>query len=686
MPIQVPTRKNSARYYRTAGRNHDERDALTHVYRFVDYDSEAPERDVYERRWFIDTMYYAGNQHSVMDHDGRFRSPRLNYKNYEPYEANLILPNVSRAVNKIASQNFSMDVAPKSSAFEDRHAAKLSMRVLDHLRYVTDFDRKSRLALTMAAIQGSGFMKYSWDPKAGNPVRIYKRPGEEPRIDLLPEEQEVWDRQGWYVDTYPGEVLAEPVSIFNIWWPWDAREGGIDDCERLAYVYVDLRDTLEKRFEVDLADAETYAATHGAQRYLEAIAYINRSTLGTMKGPRPAHADGERILVIEMWERPSPGWPKGRRILVAGNKVLKDGDNPYDQAGVHIPFSMVNWNTLPGRFPGVSLVSHLRGPQRARNRSRAVALSIEKTHGYPITMLPSGAPVEVDRDLHSVPGVVLRVGNFNQRPVVSQPPHLPPYIGENADRAQAEIHSISGQQAGSDSNLPGQVRSGLGIQAVQEDSNMILSEPAFNFAHFVKDCGQVELALAGHFYDDARVLQVAGPSGRIEVETFTGADLRGHTQVLVFGQPGRIESSTAYQSKILEMVELGILNPNDPRDKIGMLKAMESRIADEIAEDKLRDEERFETIARRLIKNPMFYRYQMQPWDDPSAAARVLERHLKSDDFEEYTQETQQALALLWQQASQALEKQIAMQMQLATMQRGQPGQKGQASQPRRTG
>lgn len=678
-------RRNSVRADRNA-RTKDQQDALNHVRQFVDYETQAPEREVYEQTWFRDTMYYAGQQYGIEEPDGRVRAPRGN-SNQQYYTANLVLPYAVRATSKISSQNFQTTVAPKSSRVEDRDAAKLAQRVNRHLDNILDYQRKSRTALRMSAMMGSGFLKFWWDPEAGTPTRIYQHPENGIQVDLPPDVEREYDHRGWYVDTYPGEIRCEPVSLFNIWWPWDAREGGIDDCMRLAHVYVDLRETLEQRFDQDLGDVETYEATVGSERYQEVIAYAARAGMGVgaAGGPHPNHASGQRVRVVEMWERPTRHWPRGRKILVVGNRVLDDGDNPYHEAGVHIPFAKTDWLQLPGRFPAISLVSQLRGPQRARNHSRSMALSIERTHGYPVTMIPNDAEVNVDRDLRSIPGVVLRISRMRDRPFVSSSPQLPPYIGENADRAQAEMSTISGQDSPGDSRIPGQLRSGLAVQAVQEDANLILSEPAFNFAMMHRDAGRIKLALAAHFYDDTRVMSTLDGT-RTQVEHFTGADIRGHTQLIIAGEPGRIESSTAYQAKIMEMVQLGILNPADPRDRLATLKALEYQTADEVAEDKLRDEERAESIVRRILDAPQFAQpYQMRPWDDPFAFSRVLERHLKSDEFDDFPETVQMQLAAMWQQASAMIQERLNAQMAFSEAQKGQPGEKGAASQPRRT-
>lgn len=662
----------------------DER-ALDFVLKHVDPAGEVAERRAFEQTWFGNLAYYSGHQHFVSE-NGTIRLPRRLNPRKTHYKENFILPAVERNVARLNSMNVDYRVAPRSPDLRDREAARIAERLFDYLRIITKAHEARLRALRWAAICGSGFRKITWDPLAGEPFRVFLHPEtKEPYEPTNPIETRELTMKGLYRDHRIGEVCVEVVPDFQIHWDWKARDGGIVDASWMAQESFSMIDDLRDRYGTKAVEGvERMETDSGSQRYEDALSTMTH-VAGLNLGQFPQTLKGDRTRTIEWFQRPDYANPKGRYVFIAGGKVIRNEDNPYAKTGNPLPFVKNDWFKMPGRFIGESLVSQIRTPQKALNESRSVSYDIEKTHGWPLTVLDKNADVQRSK-LTSLPGVVLEA-NMRQSPNPVQfigQPALPPYIAENADRSLAAIHAISAAASPAKGDYPAGVRSGLAIQAIQDDRNAILHPIAQEMAEAEADVGRMLLQIIGLNYDLPRLVQTMGKGGDFEPMYFAGADLRGHYNVRVDAQTVRVETPSAHQERIAMMLELGILDPNSPTDRVAILKAMDARSADEVMNDQLRDERQEEKWLQRMIQQPGF-QAPILGVEDPHVRSKVLERFIKTDDYWMIEEPAQQAIYQRWQKWSEMIQAQLEAQMQLQQMAAGsQARETGTPSRPKR--
>lgn len=657
---------------------------LDYVLRRVEPGGQQAERRPFEQLWFGNLAYYSGNQHFIAE-DGTIRIPRRLNPRKSFYKANFIAPNVLRAVSRLMAANLEFHVAPESPDVRDRHAARVSEKLFSHLRETTHFKRKQTLALIWAAICGSGFLKITWDPLRGEAARVYIHPRDGVRADLNDFQEREYEKEGWFEDNHLGDVRTDVVNPFQIHWDWAAREGGWEDASWAAQVHSKRIEDLVDEYGTDLRNRVSPEETDaGAVRYQEAIATMTAGMYGLNLGQYPHQLWNERTRVIELFDRPAKknNW-EGRYILVAGGHVVRDEPNPYASTGNPIPFVKIDWWPMPGRFIGISLVEQIRAPQKAYNTSRSHQHDVERTNGYPITILPSNAGIRHSK-LVSLPGVILE-GNLNTSPpIFSNPPNLPPYIGQNSDRALFELNSISAMSSPSKEAYPSGVRSSLAIQAIQEDNNAILSPTAESIAEATREAGRMMLTLAGQLYDQPRVVRTLGKGGEYEVEYFFGAEMRNNHDLRFYGDPSRLETAAAYQERIAMLVEIGVLDPQREEDRVAILKAVDAKTADEIVTDNLQDETQEEKWLERMIGQPGFAP-PMLGVENPHVRSKVLERFIKRDEFWEIEEASRQAILQRHQQFSGMIQEQLQRQIELQGELAGsQQRQAGTPSRPRR--
>lgn len=195
---------------------------------------------------------------------------------------------------------------------------------------------------------------------------------------------------------------------------------------------------------------------------------------------RPDEQTKNGVRVLELWEKPSPKFKKGRRVVVAGGKVMEYGENPYnDKAGRKcLPFVPTYYQDAVGHPYGLSLINDLIDPQDEYNRLWSKALSrIEKAKAYiaiPETSQSSPKSVHDSREMG-----VITWDPIAPEGMMGQPPFQvispPPLVGELVPMCQAlqdQIEGLAGARpiAQGQTNGQGQL-SGLAIDLLQQANN-----------------------------------------------------------------------------------------------------------------------------------------------------------------------------------------------------------------------
>ncbi len=660
----------------------NDHEARQYVDHYVDLTGDSPERRALERLWFVNKAYFMGAQYIVLD-DGRLRIPRRRGMNRELFQANKILPKVMKALAKILQTNADFVVAPKSGDFQDILAADTALKVWQYQKQVTKFRAKLRRAVLEAALCGTGWLQITFDDQIGTPNRLYTKNGKDSDLEpeFYPEVRQEYEKNGWYVDEYPGEVDISVPSAFSVYWDPNARAGGVPDCMWMAVVgYVPIEDLIDRFGDLGF-QGDSYE--RGAALYEENIASLASGLQGyNGLGTFAKSQMGSRSRVIQFWERPAPrNDMKGRFIMSAGNTVIKNGGNPYAASGNPLPFVKIDWFPVEGRFTALSLVEQLRPSQKAYNRARSHSIEWQKTYGHAPVWLPKNSAVKAI-NLTSVPGQIYEYDSTHSiAPTFGTVPNLPPYIAENAKIASDEMDEISAQASPAKNAMPAGIRSGAAIQMVQADNNAMLTPIGHALLESIEEAGTMCLQLGGLHYDRPRVAQILG-SGGVEVTKFVGADLRGHYELKLRAEPTPLESREAYKQTVMDAIAAKGLDPaGNPADRALFMSAMRFHTDQEILDVSTRQREDEHRIMHRLISDPAYIE-KPRPFHDPEARLPVLEHFMNGPQFEGLSEEAKAKIFVRWQDFKNRMAEQVMQQLQAQQQMQGAPAEKGVASQP----
>ena len=667
----------------------------------VDLTGGASHRLPFVLQWRKNWLYFIGRQHFVETSQGSVRDPQNIPRHRVFYRANKILGYVMRATDTVSSASGRFDVPPLNGTAQARHAAWVSGKLFEHLSQACDWDRKRLLGTLNSAIFGSGFYKITWDPKKGDPIRFYFDEAGKALGDPSPEQRGEMERQGHFEDFNQGEVRIDVPLPFQVHWDWRARELGFEDeaCLWAAQTQLVAIDTVKEMYGAKASNVTASRDTSGSLYYQENLSFLSGGNYaGSSAG---SSASDQYVLLVEYFERPTKqNKMMGRRIVMAGDQIMEQGDNPYRVTNHPLPFVKQDWWPCPGRFMGLSLVEQLISSQFQRNKSVATLIEFQNVFGHP--------PVAVDKNrvasgtvLSMEPGTIIEKTGPGAIFEVGPQPTLPAEVVQVGQITDNDMATISSQTGAEDSKLPGQIRGAPGLEIMEEKANKLLAPTAKLALISQVEVGRSLLGLAKSFYGEDRTIHYIGEDKRFRAVSFHASDISVDLRVII--DPGRlITSPTVEKAKVVEYIQAGAVDPiNNPDDREAVFKALAFGSAEELIADRLMEEENQEREIAEMVADPLKYLkskpnmmapegappemgYPIDPdVDDHRAHLKVTTRYIRSPEYRALDPITQSVIRMHHRAHQMIYQMAMAQQMQAIQAQKGAPGDKGRASQPK---
>ena len=244
--------------------------------------------------------------------------------------------------------------------------------------------------------------------------------------------------------------------------------------------------------------------------------------------------------------------PKGRKVVVAGNVVLEDGDLESDDKSIPVQ-KLVNYCD-PRSFFGISDVEQQQSPQRIFNKIISFTLDCLTLTGNPIWIVDTESGVDTD-NLFNIPGGVVEKepGSEVRRESGTQ---LQPYVIQMIDRTKAWFDDVSGSQEVTRGSNPSGVTAARAIEALQETGRTRIRQKTRNMDNFLREFGRQYVQWALQNYTVPRVRRVTGRDGMEKYFKFS-------TERVQVGE----ETKTVVQSVEMLKQENGQF-AEDPRTKL----------------------------------------------------------------------------------------------------------------------
>lgn len=513
-----------------------------------DYNARREARLSLEKQWQLNINFMMGNQYSYIASNGEIREDDKQYFWQEKEVFNHIAPIIETRISKISATTPAVTVVPASTEERDIESAKLSKLILNSVSNRLNLVDIEKTAITWSEICGTAFYKVVWNTNSGNMVAT--------------------DESGNAI--HEGDVSIEVVSPFEIF-PDNLS------CERLE----DVKSIIHAR----AIDIEEIRTQWGVDVEPERVhAFTLDSNIGNLGGlGYDAHINkvanvelSNHCVVIERYTRPTRAHKNGRLTVVAGGKLLYDGELPYindDLNARTFPLVKQISNYMPGSFFGVSVVDRLIPLQRAYNAVR------NRKHEYFNRSVMNVLAVEdgsVDTDALEIeglsPGKVLVYRQGSKVPEIIENPDLKLDFNEEEERLLSEFKTVSGvSDLMTDSYANYTSMSGVALELLAEQDNTRLLTAIDSTKLSVKTVAKFILRLYKQYAVMPRLLKIAGDAGEIQMYYWDQSEICSDDVVFDASSEAN-ESLIQRRTMLLDLIKQGLMYDEDGKFSPSMRK------------------------------------------------------------------------------------------------------------------
>lgn len=466
-----------------------------------DFEERVRARKSFDNQWQLNMNFYMGNQYCDVGYGGFVREMDKQYFWQEREVFNHIAPIIDIRLSKLAKIKPKMQVLPATNEEEDLYTAKVGKKILDSVSNKMNLSAKINQATKWSEICGTSFYKISWNSNLGQVVAL--------------------EEDGKKIKT--GDVDISVCSPFEIY-PDSATHESLQECQSLIHARAYTVDEIKQTYGVDVEgkDINVYSLD-GTSVSLGGLGYSGLATK-LIETTRKNSA-----IVLEKYVKPCEKFPDGRLIIVAGDKLVYDGELPYLN-GIdgkrEFPFVRQICNEEVGNFWGVSMISRLIPIQRAYNAVK------NRKHEY-INRLTLGilavedGSVDIDNleEEGLAPGKILVYRQGSSAPKFLGGENVPSDFEKEEEKLLKEFNSLSGtSEIGSMESVSASL-SGVALELLIDENETRLKFTTDSMKSAIKTMAKHILRLYKQFATFPRLIKIVGDDGTLDVFYFKGNDI-----------------------------------------------------------------------------------------------------------------------------------------------------------------
>ena len=466
-----------------------------------DFQTRVLERKSFDSQWQLNMNFYMGNQYCDVGYAGFVHDVDREYFWQEREVFNHIAPIIDVRLSKLSKIKPKMVIYPATNEEEDIYTAKFGKKILDAISNKINLASKINQATKWSEICGTSFYKISWNSNLGQVVAI--------------------ESDGAKIRT--GDVEISVCSPFEIY-PDSATHENLQECQSIIHARAFTTDEIKEMYgvEVDGKDVNVYTLD-GVSNGLGGLG------LGGFSSKLIETTRKNSAIVLEKYVRPNVEFPNGRLIVIAGDKLVYDGELPY-QNGVdgkrEFPFVRQICNEEVGNFWGVSMISRLIPIQRAYNAVK------NRKHEY-INRLTMGVltvedgSVDVDNleEEGLAPGKILVYRQGSSAPQFLGGENVPAEFEKEEERLLEEFYALSGTNQFGNMDSIGSSLSGVALEILIDENESRLKFTTDSIKAAIKTAAKHILRLFKQFATIPRLVKIVGENGKLDVVYFKGNDI-----------------------------------------------------------------------------------------------------------------------------------------------------------------
>lgn len=584
------------------------------------YDIRRQMRRPYEIQWYVNASALRGFP------DVRFNAElnRLEIKR-EPahrkrHRINLIKAKYIARLSKFLKTPRSPGVIPATTDREDIMNARATQKALEYATVKFGIKKLYRQAMQWVPVTGKCFVWTYWDPKGLGQQLING-------------------------ETAP--ILGDVALDFGSAFEFLPADPGIEDIAEQPEI---MRARMVLVKDIESAHPELKDQIKGEQNEADVFFYQRQiADLGTRQQGMASRATQQMedspnyVLRIENFTKPCPAYPKGRYVVVAGQKLLRYQDSlPGDFHTCHTnPYPVVEFcdQAAPGQFWPDAFIERLIGLQSEYNEYRSKIAENLAMHFFPILM----SPVQANLSQQSYTTESGQVMEYTQVPGIDKPGFLQPagvlhdawnlltHIKQEFDDVSMITPSVLGSSRGSNS--------GYQVNLLQEAADIVhLPSIEANAESLVELYTKIR-RLMKIGYDIPRLVSVAGRNNIPEVQEFGREQIDEAAEVRIEVSDMLPDLKSARIDMIRQMFKDGLWGDpvNDPKSRRRAQDMLRSSYAEFELDREQRDEEQAQRENLQMERGEPLPRPQV--WEDHLIHWESHTDLFKSPETEDWTPE-----------------------------------------------
>lgn len=542
--------------------NHKETEILSYIRNFWKGHDGDTYKWNFEKEWYESVAMREGRQYVYWNHALRTLRQMESVPWRRQIVVNKILPGVERAVSSLGALDPEPSVAPAGPELRFRDAARVAVKLWRAFAQEAETTKKFKKARLNAVVTGNAVGKVTWNPMAGPVTMEYKG-------------QKIHEGRPDFRIVSPWSIFLDPVAQDIETTSWLSEE------TIMPVPWVRARFPERGKYVVPDRSSTSIRAWRDRNLLTLSSRFGSHASLGGLKSRDVS------VTVVEFWMRPNKTYPEGLHIIMANGVMLnpKNGyRNPYvglcEDGFLEIPYVHFPYYDGVNRFWGTGWVANQTPIQREiNNRTNLVAEHIQTTTHAP-WILPKGHGIS-DEMLLPRPDARIEWSGIGPAPHRAEIPQLPAQVFQSKEDLKFDFDEAGAQSDATKGMAPGQVRTGIGIQALQARDQGVVKNPRDNYFDFLRGVGRAYLVLNQRFATEERTAKLLGPDGEWEVFNWKGVDLTGATELHLTVDASLGNNMIERRAIVQEWVQWGLLQPAmDPYDRKLVMRLMQSQSLD----------------------------------------------------------------------------------------------------------
>ncbi len=547
-------------------------------------------RWIFEREWYRNILYYVGQQWITFDDTfRRWRSRHL--PSWVPMPVtNRLSATVNTIRSTVAQVHPAFDARPTQDNEKSVLAANAADKYLDIIMNEGGFRAMKRRLASWLTLTGNAFIGTEFDTSADTGVvtvpgeqctacGLSLKPTEIPATMACPQcgGTSFIEDATTSEDIPQGALLVRCLSPFEVYVDSSILE--LEEQPAILVVETRALENVRQTYGKAAADVSADSERETSRYYLDSLSHITGTGYGsgTPYGKRAdTDSGGGGVTLYRLFIKTSTKYPKGRYVVMTGDQHILEDHEPYPffhktTRKPFYPIVHVRYDDVPGRFWAKTPIDDLVAKQKQRNEIEALYQTILMRTANPVWLLPVGVqttPITGD------PGIAIRyTGAAGLKPERLPGLDAPVTIIKFLEQIDVDFEEIANTFAAMKGKNPGSVRAASAIQMLIERGFGRYGSVFDNLEEAYERWAVQALEIWRQRAVFPRIQAIARTAGSWQFMEFLGADL-GDVDIRVEAGSTRPKSQAGRQLLVGQLLQWGLLNPNDPEQRMRIFEEM----------------------------------------------------------------------------------------------------------------